>query len=76
MTVFEWFETFATDNNVYVTVHRLQNEHRITREPWSIEMVWGSEAPDSPMAGAAAYGMGATLEEALVEACKDCGYRP
>ena len=28
---------------------------------------WGEEAPDSPMAGAAAYGVGATLAEALAE---------
>lgn len=41
-------------------------------EEWSISVVFGREAPDSPMAGGAAHGIG-TLEEAVEQAAKDCG---
>lgn len=35
---------------------------------------WGQEAPDSPMAGAAAYGMGDTLAEAIATMVSEAGY--
>lgn len=34
---------------------------------------WGSEAPDSPMAGAAAYGLGESVEEALTQVLDQAG---
>lgn len=37
---------------------------------------WGQEAPDSPMAGGAAYGVGDTLEEALNQLLGDLGPAP
>jgi hypothetical protein len=37
---------------------------------------WGQEAPDSPMAGGAAYGVGETLEEALNQLLSDLGPAP
>lgn len=43
-------------------------------EKWSVALVWGREAKDSPMAGAAAYGLGDTLAEALDVALKEAGY--
>lgn len=38
---------------------------------WMVGMEWGKEAPDSPMAGAAAYGLENTLYEALESALGD-----
>lgn len=34
---------------------------------------WGQEAPGSPMAGAAAYGLAPTLEDALDQLLRDAG---
>lgn len=35
---------------------------------WTCGLEWGQEAEDSPMAGAAAYGVGATIHEAITAA--------
>ncbi len=40
---------------------------------WSIEIVWGREADDSPMAAAAAYGIADTVKEALTQALDEAG---
>ncbi len=40
---------------------------------WSCALTFGREAPDSPMAGGAAYGFGPTVDDALVEALTECG---
>jgi hypothetical protein len=32
---------------------------------WVVALEWGHEAPDSPMAGAASYGVGVELRDAL-----------
>jgi hypothetical protein len=37
----------------------------------SIAYEFGREAPDSPMAGGASYGIGDTIEEALVDVYND-----
>jgi hypothetical protein len=41
---------------------------------WTVAIEWGREAPDSPMVGAASYGMGATAGEALAAAVSDAGW--
>lgn len=38
---------------------------------WVVGMTWGYEAPDSPMAGAATFGAGGTLNEALAAPAHD-----
>lgn len=43
------------------------------KKGWSVMAEFGREAPDSPMVGGAAYGMGDTLREALEPAGADCG---
>lgn len=75
MTVFEWLEEHAEKHDVRVTIGR-ESEQPEGKEPWSVGLIWGREAPDSPMAAAAAFGMGNTLGEALAEAAADCGWRP
>lgn len=40
---------------------------------WSAALEWGREAPDSPMVGAAAYGLGDTVEDALRAALDEAG---
>lgn len=42
-------------------------------DTWMVGMEWGREAPDSDMAGAAAYGLRDTLESALSAALEDSG---
>lgn len=74
--IFEWFEQFVGTHDVDVVIKRNEGKVVAGAEPWSVGMQWGSEAPGSPMVGAAAYGMGYTLEEALTEACRDCGFHP
>lgn len=55
---------------------------RLVRNPgsedpdWAIELIWGSEAPDSPMAGAAAYGTGSEPASAIEEALAEAGIEP
>jgi hypothetical protein len=39
---------------------------------WLVQMEFGSEAPDSPMVGGAAYGIGEHLREAVLPAARDC----
>lgn len=40
---------------------------------WVVSAEFGKEAPDSPMAAGAAYGLGNTLRRALEVAAHDCG---
>jgi hypothetical protein len=40
---------------------------------WSAAYTFGREAPDSPMAGGAAYGMGETVGDALRGILEDVG---
>lgn len=44
-----------------------------TERGWIAAMEWGREAPDSPMAAAAAYGAGDTAEEAMRALDRDGG---
>jgi hypothetical protein len=39
---------------------------------WFVALEWGKEAEDSPMCGAAAYGVGETIWEAVHEAIAEC----
>lgn len=39
---------------------------------WMVSVIFGREAPDSPMAGGAAHGVG-VLDEALFQAASECG---
>ena len=48
-------------------------ESSIETQPWTVAITWGSEAEGSPMAGAAAYGTGDTLEDALASAKAEAG---
>jgi hypothetical protein len=41
---------------------------------WSVAIVWGQEADDSPMAGAAAYGLGTTAREAIEAAIREAAW--
>lgn len=43
------------------------------KKDWSAAMEWGQEAPDSPMYGAAAYGLGETAKEAIDAMLGDAG---
>lgn len=45
-----------------------------TGDRFVIASEWGEEAPDSPMAGAAAYGAHAELYEALIQFLQQCGH--
>ena len=70
---------FAAERDVSVVITR-----NCDREPrlWMVGMEWGQEAPDSPMVGAAAYGLDENLdiavEQALADArvypCATCGW--
>lgn len=44
--------------------------------PWMAALEWGREAPDSPMAGAAAYGLGESASEAIDKMLDDAGVTP
>lgn len=41
---------------------------------WAAGIEWGKEAEDSPMAGAAAYGIGATAQEAVMAVLREAGW--
>lgn len=43
-------------------------------DPWVVGIEFGQEAPDSDMAGGAAYGMGETMLEALQQAVDETGW--
>lgn len=43
-------------------------------DPWVVGIEFGQEAPDSDMAGGAAYGMGDTMIEALQKAVDETGW--
>lgn len=44
------------------------------RAEWLVAVEWGQEAEDSPMAGAASYGTGDTLEQALDQVLAETGW--
>lgn len=44
------------------------------RGKWTTAIEWGKEAEDSPMVGAAAYGMGETAQEATLAAMREAGW--
>jgi hypothetical protein len=44
--------------------------------PWMAALEWGQEAPDSPMAGAAAYGIGESASEACDQMLDEAGVKP
>jgi len=41
---------------------------------WTAGIEWGKEVEDSPMVGAAAYGVGSTAQEAVLTALQDAGW--
>jgi hypothetical protein len=41
---------------------------------WTCGIEWGKEAPDSDMIGAAAYGEGKTMQEAVNKALEQTGW--
>jgi hypothetical protein len=43
---------------------------------WTAALEWGQEAPDSQMAGAAAYGLGASASEAVDQMLDEAGVQP
>lgn len=47
----------------------------VPRHGWTVSLVFGREAPDSPMAGGAAYGTGDTLMAALQKAVDETGWK-
>jgi hypothetical protein len=51
----------------------LSVDHDEVKGRWHVGAEYGREAPDSAMAGAATYGQGSTLREALMVAGADCG---
>jgi hypothetical protein len=54
----------------------LMLSHDPSRSPddsWIVAIEWGREENDSPMAGAAAYGLGSTPTDALEKALKEAG---
>lgn len=48
---------------------------RVGPDGWAAGVEFGREAPDSPMAGGAAYGMGTTAAEALIGVIMDGGFK-
>lgn len=62
---------FMADNRAGVV---LTGADALGMTVYSAGAEWGQEAPDSPMAGAASYGTGDTLEEAVEELLADAGY--
>lgn len=44
---------------------------RVPSGDWLVSMEWGSEAPDSPMIGAASYGAGDTLADAIQQVVEE-----
>jgi hypothetical protein len=44
------------------------------RQGWTVAVEWGREAPDSPMAGAAAYGVGDNALGAIQAALDEAGW--
>lgn len=62
-----WLETFALHHDVEAVISR-------SKGLWSVGMHWGQEAPDSPMVGAATYGLDESLVKALEQAAADTGW--
>jgi hypothetical protein len=64
-------DRFAHEADAQVTIARHPGNEPAVR--WSIEAVWGREAPDSDMAGAAAYGTGTAARIAITQAVEEAG---
>jgi hypothetical protein len=47
----------------------------VDAEEFTAAMEWGQEAPDSPMAAAAAYGIGSSAAEAIELMLNDAGVK-
>lgn len=61
--------TLSEDGGAFgLSYHEKQPEGR-----WVAALEWGHEAPDSPMAGAAAYGVGSSAAEAVELMLRDAG---
>lgn len=64
-------ERFTRERNAQVSIMRPKG---VLQPPvWAVELLWGQEAPDSPMAGAAAYGMDEDLDVAITQALEEAG---
>lgn len=59
-------ERLATEGGVFALGYH--------RQQWMVAIEWGSEAEDSPMCAAAAYGVGTTAAEAVTAALTDAGW--
>lgn len=66
-TLTERLDAWARTNDASVAIAR--NDHG----EWVVSLEWGQEAPDSPMVGAAAYGLNEELDLALVQALEEAG---
>lgn len=56
---------FAEENDALLSLDRVPEKGEGGKPEWIVSLIWGQEAEDSPMAGAASYGVGDTLAEAL-----------
>jgi hypothetical protein len=74
MTELVGLAAFAATHDAAVRLVRRPGDDDDTA--WSVEMTWGTEAPDSPMVGAAAYGMGSTPTNAIEQALAEAGVEP
>lgn len=77
MTLLSRLSAHMIDNQAPVALHA---ERSMGELEFAAASEWGREAPDSPMAGAGAYGIGDTLEAAiemmLTQAGHDAGVEP
>lgn len=71
MTLLSRLAAHMTDNDAPVALHA---ERGMGAVEYAAASEWGREAPDSPMAAAAAYGIGDTLAEALEVLLDQAGY--
>ena len=60
--------SFMAENNTAV-----REEHAQPMERWIVSVEYGEEEPGSPIYGGAAYGTGATIQEALAQVVQDMG---
>lgn len=64
----ERIEKHLTNNGPIILMKSPRGEFMASSE-------WGEEAPDSPMVGAAAYGLGESYEEAVTQVLDQAGVR-
>lgn len=57
----------------WITEHTGRIGVSFVNDLWTVALEWGQEAPDSPMMGAASYGVGETLDEALTVVLSESG---